>query len=333
MKKLTTKVVHTTVKRLPEHAEDKESSSFKCSHYDTEGEITEVIASPQVTEGKFFEFTSGSKPVHIKICRPKDVTSCESDDNVSPSKTEKPKKWQMKIKLQSEKVKKKYLLNVQRRRMLEFRRKNRNKSKNRSSSLSSTNDSFAKDSVTKVDDKILEEQNYCANTSDVKSNAGSENPDGLKVHAPASSSENTDSKCEVRKSGESSGEKDKGNGTELYYVVGIPLPRAASDPDESNLYWFLNNFNRKLIFTSDGCNDIFEAFLIQSDLKYVQPDAIRTLLINFAIQNRTIVEEEINDNLKARNISFKDYISFLNGTKTNGMDITLRCLSLMFGNL
>ena len=84
-------------------------------------------------------------------------------------------------------------------------------------------------------------------------------------------------------------------------------------------------------FTTDGCNDIFEAFLIQSDLKYVQPDALRTLLINFAVQNRELVEKEINENLKARNISFKDYIGFLNGSKTNGMDITLRCLSLMFG--
>ena len=86
MKKPTRKVFHTIVKRLDE---DKESSSSECSHYDTEGEITEVIASPQVTEGKFFEFTSGSKPVHIKICRPKDVMSCDSDDKVSASKPEK----------------------------------------------------------------------------------------------------------------------------------------------------------------------------------------------------------------------------------------------------
>ena len=100
VKKPTTKVVHTIVKRLHE---DKDSSSSECSHYDTEGEITEVIVSPQVTEGKFFEFTSGSKPVHIKICRPKDVTSCESDDKVSASKPEKGKKWQMKIRLQSAK--------------------------------------------------------------------------------------------------------------------------------------------------------------------------------------------------------------------------------------
>ena len=56
--------------------------------------------------------------------------------------------------------------------MLEFRRKNRNKSKNSSSSFSSTNASVAKDSVKQVDDKILEEHNYCANTTDVKSNAG-----------------------------------------------------------------------------------------------------------------------------------------------------------------
>ena len=155
----------------------------------------------------------------------------------------------------------------------------------------------------------------------------------MKVHVVGSRSENTDTKCKVRKSVENSGGKDKGNSTELYYVVGTPLLRSSSDPDESNLCWFLNNYNRKVKFTSDGCNDTFEAFLIQSDLKYVQPDALRTLLINFAIKNREIVEKEINDNLKARNISFKDYISFLNGTKTNGMDITLRCLSLMFGNL
>ena len=328
MKKPTRKVVHTIVKRLDE---DKESSSSECSHYDTEGEITEVIASPQVTEGKFFEFTSGTKPVHIKICRPKDVTSCDSDDKVSESKTEKNKKWQMRIKLQSEKVKKKYLLNVQRRRMLEFRRTNRNKSKNRSSSFSSINDSVGKESVKQVDDKIREEHNYCSNTSEVNSNVVSENTDGVKVHVAGISSENTDKKCEDSTSFESSGDKDKDNGTELYYVVGTPLPRASSDPDESNLCWFLNHYNRKLKFTTDCCNDIFEAFLIQSDLKYVQPDALRTILINFAVQNRELVEKEINENLKARNISFKDYISFLSGSKTNGMDITLRCLSLMFG--
>ena len=328
MKIPTRKVVHTIVKRLDE---DKESSSSECSHYDTEGEITEVIASPEVTEGKFFEFTSGSKPVHIKICRPKDVTSCDSDDKVSESKTEKNKKWQMRIKLQSEKVKKKYLLNVQRRRMLEFRRTNRNKSKNRSSSLSSINDSVSKETVKQVDEKIREEHNYCSNTSEVNSNVVSENTDGVKVHVAGISSENTDKKCEDSTSFESSGDKEKENGTELYYVVGTPLPRASSDPDESNLCWFLNHFNRKLKFTSDCCNDIFEAFLIQSDLKYVQPDALRTILINFAVQNRELVEKEINENLKARNISFKDYISFLSGSKTNGMDLTLRCLSLMFG--
>ena len=237
----------------------------------------------------------------------------------------------MKIKLQSEKVKKKYLLNVQHRRMLEFRRKNRNKSKNSSSSFSSINDSVGKESVKQVDDKILEEHNYCSNTSEVKSNVASENTDGVKVHVAGISSENTDKKCEVSTSVESSGDKDKENGSELYYVVGTPLPRASSDPDESNLCWFLNHYNRKLKFTTDGCNDIFEAFLIQSDLKYVQPDALRTLLINFAVQNRALVEKEINENLQARNISFKDYIGFLNGSKTNGMDITLRCLSLMFG--
>ena len=328
MKIPTRKVVHTIVKRLDE---DKESSSSECSHYDTEGEITEVIASPEVTEGKFFEFTSGSKPVHIKICRPKDVTSCDSDDKVSESKTEKNKKWQMRIKLQSEKVKKKYLLNVQRRRMLEFRKTNRNKSKNRSSSLSSINDSVSKETVKQVDEKIREEHNYCSNTSEVNSNVVSENTDGVKVHVAGISSENTDKKCENSTSFESSGDKEKENGTELYYVVGTPLPRASSDPDESNLCWFLNHFNRKLKFTSDCCNDIFEAFLIQSDLKYVEPDALRTILINFAVQNRELVEKEINENLKARNISFKDYISFLSGSKTNGMDLTLRCLSLMFG--
>ena len=324
----TRKVVHTIVKRLDE---DKESSSSECSHYDTEGEITEVIASPEVTEGKFFEFTSGSKPVHIKICRPKDVTSCDSDDKVSENKTEKNKKWQMRIKLQSEKVKKKYLLNVQRRRMLEFRRTNRNKSKNRSSSLSSINDSVSKETVKQVDEKIREEHNYCSNTSEVNSNVVSENTDGVKVHVAGISSENTDKKCEDSTSFESIGDKEKENGTELYYVVGTPLPRASSDPDESNLCWFLNHFNRKLKFTSDCCNDIFEAFLIQSDLKYVEPDALRTILINFAVQNRELVEKEINENLKARNISFKDYISFLSGSKTNGMDLTLKCLSLMFG--
>ena len=93
--------------------------------------------------------------------------------------------------------------------MLEFRRKNRNKSKNSSSSFSSINDSVGKESVKQVDDKILEEHNYCSNTSEVKSNAGSENTDGVKVHVAGISSENTDKKCEVSTSVESSGDKDK----------------------------------------------------------------------------------------------------------------------------
>ena len=132
---------------------------------------------------------------------------------------------------------------------------------------------------------------------------------------------------------ESSKEQDSDNNTEgkidLYYEVRKAIHRPNTDPVREHLNWFLKTFEREVVVSKKGPNDVFEAVINQSNLRYVSPAALRNILTEFVVQERTILEPIIADNLNSRGIEYNDFVRYLRGNATNGMELTLLTLSCM----
>ena len=52
-------------------------------------------------------------------------------------------------------------------------------------------------------------------------------------------------------------------------------------------------------------------------------------MLDFIIQHRDLIEPVIANNLKARSITFETYVNCMAKGKTNGLDLTLKCISMM----
>ena len=132
---------------------------------------------------------------------------------------------------------------------------------------------------------------------------------------------------------ESSQDRDADNNSEgkidLYYEVRKAMHRPNTDPVTENLNWFLRTFEREVVVSKKGPNDVFEAVINQSNLRYVSPEALRTILTEFVVQERKILEPIIADNLNSRGIEYNDFVRYLRGNATNGMELTLLTLSCM----
>ena len=124
--------------------------------------------------------------------------------------------------------------------------------------------------------------------------------------------------------------KSKEVSHELYYVIGLPIRWPKEDPKPENLSWFLDTFQREISMGDESANDIFDGFLQQTDLKQIKPEHLRTMLKEYIVQERAVVEPIIKANMKAQCMTYNNLVTFLTKSNTNRMDLTLKALSIMF---
>ena len=86
---------------------------------------------------------------------------------------------------------------------------------------------------------------------------------------------------------------------EMYYVVGSPISRPKEDPNPENLSWFLDTFQRKISMGDESANGIFDSFLQQTDLKHIKGEHLRTMLKEYKVQERAVVEPIIQGQLES----------------------------------
>ena len=96
-----------------------------------------------------------------------------------------------------------------------------------------------------------------------------------------------------------------------------------------NLRWFCDTFRRQLSLSDLGANDIFDCVICQTDLKDITPEELKCMLQKFLINEHDSVETYIKMNLDARRLKYHDFVNVLERNKSNGLDITFKCLSLM----
>ena len=124
-------------------------------------------------------------------------------------------------------------------------------------------------------------------------------------------------------------ESHQKGGKQIYYVVGTPLSTPETDPDIDNLRWFCDTFRRQLSLSDLGANDIFDCVIRQTDLKNITAEELRCVLKKFLINEQDSVEPYIKMNLDARRLKYHDFVKVLERNKSNGLDITFKCLSVM----
>ena len=131
----------------------------------------------------------------------------------------------------------------------------------------------------------------------------------------------------------SSQDRDDDNNSEgkldLYYEVRKAMNRPKTDPVRENLTWFLKTFEREVVVSKKGPNDVFEAVINQTNLRYVSHEALRTTLTEFVVQEQRILEPIIADNLKSRGIEYNDFVRYSRGNATNAIELSLLTLSCM----
>ena len=122
---------------------------------------------------------------------------------------------------------------------------------------------------------------------------------------------------------------EKPKGSKIYYAIGTPISNPKSDPTDEHVDWILQQFSAMEIPPDDPDFDIFEAILTQTDIYNLDGIDFRDFMLDFIIQHRDLIEPVISKNLQARSLSFEKYVSCMGKGKTSGLDVTLKCLSMM----
>ena len=122
---------------------------------------------------------------------------------------------------------------------------------------------------------------------------------------------------------------DKPKASKIYYAIGTPISNPKTDPTDEHVQWILQQFSAMEIPHDDHDFDIFEAILNQTDIYNLEGIDFRDFMLDFIIQHRDLIEPVIVNNLKARSLSFEKYVTFMGKGKTSGLDVTLKCLSMM----
>ena len=117
--------------------------------------------------------------------------------------------------------------------------------------------------------------------------------------------------------------------SKIYYVVGTPITQPKSDTSDEHVRWFTEAYNSEEVLQQSDKFDIFQAVLDQCEIPNVCASDLSEFMIDFITKQRDIVEPVINNNLKARSLNFKTYVKWMEKGKTNGLDVTLKCISIM----
>ena len=117
--------------------------------------------------------------------------------------------------------------------------------------------------------------------------------------------------------------------SKIYYVVGTPITQPKSDPSDEHVRWFTEAYNSEEVLKQSDKFDIFQAVLDQCEIPNVCASDLSEFMIDFITKQRDIVEPVINNNLKAHSLKFETYVKWMEKGKTNGLDVTLKCISMM----
>ena len=118
-------------------------------------------------------------------------------------------------------------------------------------------------------------------------------------------------------------------GSKIYYSIGTPIAKPKTDPKDEHVRWLLDQFSAMEIPQAEDECDIFQAVLDQTDIYNLQSIDLRDFMLDFIIQHRDMMEPVIANNLKARSLTFEGYVNCMAKGKTNGLDLTLKCISMM----
>ena len=75
--------------------------------------------------------------------------------------------------------------------------------------------------------------------------------------------------------------------------------------------------------------DIFQAVLDQTNIYNLEGIDLQDFMLDFIIKHRDLIEPVILNNLKACSITFERYVNCMSRGTTNGLDVTLKCISMM----
>ena len=117
--------------------------------------------------------------------------------------------------------------------------------------------------------------------------------------------------------------------SKIYYVVGTPITQPKSNPSDEHVRWFTEAYNSEEVSQESDKFDIFQAVLDQCEISNVCASDLSDFMIDFITKQRDIIEPVINNNLKAHSLNFETYVKWMEKGKTNGLDVTLKCISMM----
>ena len=120
-----------------------------------------------------------------------------------------------------------------------------------------------------------------------------------------------------------------GKASKIYFAVGTPITQPKCDPSDEHVRWSTQTFTAEEVEQeSDKC-DIFQALFDQCDIPNISASELRDFMIDFITKQRDIIEPVIANNLKARCLNFEKYVKWMVKGNTNGLDVTLKCISMM----
>ena len=118
-------------------------------------------------------------------------------------------------------------------------------------------------------------------------------------------------------------------GSKIYYSIGTPIAKPKTNPKDEHVRWLLDQFSVMEIPQDEDECDIFQAVLDQMNIYNLKNIDLRDFMLDFIIQQRDMMESVIANNLKARTLTFEGYVNCMAKGKTNGLDLTLKCISMM----
>ena len=118
-------------------------------------------------------------------------------------------------------------------------------------------------------------------------------------------------------------------GSQIYYSIGTPISNPKTEPKEEHVLWLLEQFRGMEIPQAEDECDIFQSVIDQTDIYNLQSIDLRDFMLDFIVQQRDMMEPVLANNLKARKLTFEGYVNCMAKGKTNGLDLTLKCISMM----
>ena len=120
-----------------------------------------------------------------------------------------------------------------------------------------------------------------------------------------------------------------GKASKIYYVIGTPITQPKCNPSDEHVRWLKDIFDLEEVGQKSDKFDIFQAVLDQCDIPNLCVSELRDFMIDFIMKQRDIIEPVITNNLKACSLNFNKYVKWMVKGNTNGLDVTLKCISVM----